>query len=206
MKKQEYIEKYGEESYKKMLQQRKEHYAKHKDEINEKRREFYGTHKDLFRESNKIYWYKNAEKLKDYKRKRYKENRDAVLAKQKKYDNTQNGRSKKMANAYKYEDRNNNRGECTITFEWIIDNIFTSKCIYCGDDNWQHLGADRIDNDKPHTESNVVCSCGICNCERQCKHMSVDEFIEYRKTHPRDIRESAIYGSVVENGVIKKIL
>ena len=72
-----------------------------------------------------------------------------------------------------------------ITPQWIEENLFSdgSKCIYCGDNNWKHLGADRIDNTKPHTPDNVVCSCAICNYERQ-NRFTVEEFIKYRKEHP----------------------
>lgn len=88
-----------------------------------------------------------------------------------------------------------------------MENIFTSKCIYCGDDNWEHLGCDRKDNSKPHTSDNIVCACGICNAERSDNY-TVEEFIQYRKLHPRsiDIPKQPILnekGAIVKREVYK---
>jgi hypothetical protein len=100
--------------------------------------------------------------------------------------NTKEGRAYDLAKRYraldaeKGFDTSNN-----ITAQWIIDNIFTQKCIYCGDADWKHLGADRIDNSKPHTPDNVVCACGICNGQRKDSY-SMEDFIGYRELHPRD--------------------
>src|SRR5690606_33775894 len=70
-----------------------------------------------------------------------------------------------------------------VTYIWIMENIFTSSCVYCGDSDWEHLGCDRIDNSKPHTPENCVCACGICNIERSDR-CTVEEFKQYRETHP----------------------
>ena len=93
---------------------------------------------------------------------------------------------------YRYKNIDKNRGFDTtnnITGSWLYEKFCNSSCIYCGDSDWRHLGADRIDNNKPHTPDNVVCSCGICNAERAHRY-TVEEFIEYRKTHPRNIEQS----------------
>ena len=89
----------------------------------------------------------------------------------------------------------------------MIENIFKSSCVYCGDTNWEHLGCDRINNNLPHTTDNVICACGLCNVERQFNRMSVEEFIEYRKTHPRDTKFELPQQVVEINGkkVIKKV-
>lgn len=81
-------------------------------------------------------------------------------------NNTLMGRAMKLINNYKRKDKLQGRGVCTLTPQWIVNNIFSSKCIYCGCSDWKQLGCDRIDNTKPHTEDNVVCSCWNCNNER----------------------------------------
>lgn len=92
----------------------------------------------------------------------------------KKYRQTKGGRALTLIHGYKVSDEKHNRGECTLTKEWVIDNIFSSKCYYCGETDWTKLGCDRIDNDKPHTPDNVVCCCTNCNNERQ--KMPFEEF------------------------------
>ena len=99
-----------------------------------------------------------------------------------------NGRSSILSSAYKSYDKNKGFDVSNnITKDWIVENIFNGqKCVYCGDDDWTHLGADRIDNTKPHTPDNVVCACGLCNIERNERY-TVEEFKEYRKLHPRSL-------------------
>ena len=106
--------------------------------------------------------------------------REQILASMKKWHSTKEGRANNLANAYKQLDRNARRGESTITPQWIIDNIFTSKCYWCGEDDWKLLGCDRIDNTKPHTEDNVVCCCVNCNIERGRR--SFDWFTKYQRS------------------------
>lgn len=86
-----------------------------------------------------------------------------------KYRLTKNGRALSLLHGYKKSDKEHNRGECTLTKEWIIENIFTSKCKYCGETDWLKLGCDRIDNEKPHTPENVVPCCSECNTKRGSK-------------------------------------
>ena len=179
LSKKDYIAKYGEAAWEvervKRSAYQAQYYQKNKERKLKNQGEYRGTNK--FREWRREY---------DAKRRR-----------------TKKGRAHQLISTYVYADREKGYGDCTITEDWIISNIFNSSCIYCGDSDWKHLGADRIDNSKPHTPENCVCSCGICNCERGDR-CTVEEFIEYRKTHPIG-KESAIFGNVVENGVIRKI-
>lgn len=192
------------ERYKRKAEQIKErerkYYAKNKDIIRSKFKEQYWSDEDFRKKCNeaskkykrenkehfKAYREVNKEHISDYCKQYRKEHIENFREYDKKRVSTEKGRAKNILGIYRKSDNTNNRGECTISRDWIVENIFTSKCIYCGDSNWRHLGCDRIDNDKPHTPENVVCACGICNCERQCRKMSVEEFVEYRKTHPRD--------------------
>lgn len=92
-----------------------------------------------------------------------------------------------------------------ITSKWIVENIFSGqKCVYCGDQDWTHLGCDRIDNTKPHTPDNVVCSCGLCNIERGDNY-TVEDFKQYRSLHPRacDIPKAPAI-QLSETGALKK--
>lgn len=80
--------------------------------------------------------------------------------------NTREGRAYNLCKNYEQFDQKANRGQSTITPQFILDNIFTSRCVWCGETDWKLLGCDRIDNDLPHTPTNVVCSCKNCNLER----------------------------------------
>lgn len=196
LSKERYIEKYGEEAWaiesnrRKLLKKKNNH-------------KYYEKNKDKLKESNDN-WRKTHP---DYDKNRYENNKEYHLKRHQEYKQTQDGKAICLIANYRYSDNLYGRGDCTLTKEWIIDNMFNSKCVYCGDDNWNHLGADRIDNSIPHTPENVVCSCGICNCERQCKNMSMEEFIEYRKTNPRDVDFKPPQEIVEINGkkVIKKV-
>lgn len=130
----------------------------------------------------KEYYEKNREKHLDYNKKRYEGKKEIILEENKKYAEihkdelkkyhtdysknyrkTKKGRALYLANGYKQSDIIKNRGECTITPEWIMENIFTQSCYYCGETDWRKLGCDRKDNSLPHTPDNVVCSCWKCN-------------------------------------------
>lgn len=92
-------------------------------------------------------------------------------------------RAHNLARNYKKDDEKDGRGESTLTTGWIKKNIFSGqKCVYCGEEDWHKLGCDRIDNTKPHTPDNVVCSCSKCNIERGS--MSYEEFKEKKGITP----------------------
>lgn len=86
-----------------------------------------------------------------------------------KYNQTPMGRAVNLVNAYKQLDTKHNRGDCTLTGKWVVENIFSKPCHYCGESDWTKLGCDRIDNSKPHTEDNVVPCCFECNRNRGLK-------------------------------------
>lgn len=222
MKKAEYIEKYGEDAYKKYLAYLKEYRETHKDEMSTRKKEWYKLNKDHCKEKSKNRYEDNKDELKEYYKNRreeinrirrtwYSNNKDRVQNQNRKWrdGNKEKVRAINLIKNYQIEDMRNNRGDCDLTSEWIINNVFLEqRCIYCGDSNWRHLGCDRIDNSKAHTTDNVVCSCGLCNVERQWKRMSVDEFVEYRRAHPRDNKPNKLQEIVEINGkkVIRKSL
>jgi len=189
----------------------KEYYQKNKDRIKAQSIEYYKEHnteekRALKREYAKEYYSKNKDNITVRHKEYWKENgykyRCRIRAK------TPYNRAQILAASYNRSDIS--RGfdvSNNIDGKWIEEQVFASKCIYCGDDNWKHLGCDRIDNSKPHTPDNVVCSCGICNVERNDRY-SVEEFIEYRKTHPRDKKFELPQHVIEINGkrVIRKVL
>lgn len=120
-------------------------------------------------------WVKrNPEKAKESKRRYYQNN----IEHYKEYRSTQKGRAIYLLSRYRRSDKEKNRGECTLTVEWIIENIFSKPCHYCGESDWHNIGCDRIDNSLPHTPENVVPCCTDCNKERNQK--SYEEFLKQK--------------------------
>lgn len=218
--KAQYIEKFGEEAWRnKMLHDRiyKDKYRK-SPKGKEKKKEYYqhliisdpDFNKKRYQKTiednpchNQERYLRQLELHDNYLKGHYDKYKTVNKNKNKELYLTKNGRSNSLYRKYKSSDKRKNLDTSNnVASEWIIENIFTSKCIYCGDSDWQHLGCDRIDNDKPHTPDNVVCACGICNCER-ADRFSVEEFIEYRKLHPRacDIQKTP---SLNEQGCLVK--
>ena len=73
-------------------------------------------------------------------------------------------KASKMISAYKHRDLYHQLPVCDIDVDWMINNILTKPCIYCGDT--KRIGCDRIHNDGGHTKDNVVPCCYDCNCAR----------------------------------------
>lgn len=124
----------------------------------------------LNRARNKRYVQKHKSKLKLY----YQEHKEEIDEWRKQWRKTPMGRACRLASCYKRSDEKYNRGECTINGKWIVENIFSKPCHYCGETDWRKIGCDRIDNDLPHTPDNVVPCCKACNDKRQKK--IYDEF------------------------------
>ena len=122
MTKSEFIEKNGIEAYERLLAYNRKSYQNRKDVWRQTRRKYYENHKEYFDTHNK------------------------------EYRNSVEGRARMLLHSYRQRDKRDNLGECTLTFEWLMENIFNGqKCVYCGETNPMQLGCDRIDNDKPHT-------------------------------------------------------
>lgn len=176
-----------EEKKKKKAEYDKEYRAKNKEKIALKKKEYYLAHKEEKRLYDIEYRKENAETRKKTKAIWNKKHKKEMSSYNKSYYSTLKGLSKRRRNHYLWEDKyyGFDTGE-TVTAEWIEKNILTNnKCYYCGDSTPSHLGCDRIDNNKGHSIDNIVCSCPICNWERQIEKLTIEEFVEYRKTHPR---------------------
>lgn len=114
------------------------------------------------KESIKKYNDSHKEEHKQY----YLEHKEEILAKRKAYYLSKEGKLKKMVQAYKQQDKEANRGESTLNYEQLLS-LIEQGCHWCGEKDWTKLGADRIDNTKPHTIDNCVCSCLHCNAGRE---------------------------------------
>lgn len=82
---------------------------------------------------------------------------------QKQYRQTPMWRASYLVSAYKYNDKKYNRGECTLTAKWVLDNILMQPCKHCKKEGWKVIGCNRLDNSKPHTMDNVEPCCEECN-------------------------------------------
>lgn len=129
------------------------------------------------------YLTKERERRIQWQRDYNEKHREEINKRQRHYDpqyySTKRGRAAYLVSGYRCMDKNRGLGETTLTQKWIMENIFTSKCVYCGNDDWKELGCDRIDNTKPHTPDNVVCSCFNCNNQRS-NRWSVEEFVKIK--------------------------
>lgn len=63
----------------------------------------------------------------------------------------------------KFERYRKKDGGIDFTRQEFYDLIKNSSCYYCGSDDTETLGLDRIDNDKGHNKDNVVVACELCN-------------------------------------------
>lgn len=126
----------------------------------------YRDNKDEILEQQKQYYQENRETIAEQQKQYRQEHKDERAEWQKQYRQTPIGRAFYLVSAYKQKDNIYNRGECTITPQWVVNNIFTQPCHWCGETDWTKLGCDRIDNSKPHTPDNVLPCCEECNTKR----------------------------------------
>ena len=116
------------------------------------------------KESRRRSYHRNKEKAAEY----YQKNKEKAAERHAEYRSTKYGRAQNLLGGYRREDKKYNRGECTLTADWIVDNIFSGQvCHYCGESDWAKLGCDRIDNSKPHTPENCVPCCHACNNKKK---------------------------------------
>ena len=159
----------------KVLEQRKQYYQDNKEKILEQQKEYKKQYYETNKEKIAEYYQENKEKRTECMRQWYEVNREKVLEQRKQYYQTPIGRASMLVNGHNREDKKYNRGECSLTALWIRNYIFPQKCVYCGEDDWRKLGCDRKDNSLPHSPSNVVPCCVVCNKKRQKKPF--EEFV-----------------------------
>lgn len=136
-------------------------------------KECFNEYQKQYRQENKEYFNEYYQKNKEYFKEHFSERYKTVYK-------TPIGRAVYLVNRHKQSDKESNKGECTLTAKWIVDNIFSGqKCIFCGESDWHKLGCDRIDNSKPHTPDNVNPCCEECNKKRGT--MDFEEFYKVIK-------------------------
>ena len=87
-------------------------------------------------------------------------------------------KASKMISSYKASDKRKGYELCDITTDWMIENIITKPCLYCGDT--KRVGCDRIDNHRGHTMDNVIPCCYECNIAKG-NNFTVEEMLEIGK-------------------------
>ncbi len=151
-------------------------YLKHRDEILEKRHKNYQENKEKI----KAYREENKEKIAEIQKKWKNKNKEHVAEYNAQYYSefsiTPRGRAFNLVGSYRSEDKKHGRGECTLTADWIVENIFTKPCHYCGETEWTKIGCDRIDNSLPHTPENVVPCC--CDCNKKRRRKTYEDFMK----------------------------
>lgn len=93
----------------------------------------------------------------------YQKNKEKIVEQKAEYQSTPKGRAVNLVGTYRRADKDANRGECTITAEWIVEHIFTQPCAHCGKAGWKIIGCNRLDDSLPHTPDNVEPCCWECN-------------------------------------------
>lgn len=133
------------------------------------------------KEQNRQYYREHLDEVKEYKKKYYSDNAEVKKDYVNKKRGTKEGRAYNILNSYNERDKKSGFDiSNNVTVMWIIENVFSGQqCVYCGETDWRKLGCERIDNDKPHTPENCVCSCRYCNKERGRKY-SFEEFKELK--------------------------
>lgn len=139
-------------------------------------KKWYWSHKEFKNERWKEWYDENKEKRSEYNKKWREEHKEYDKERRKDYAKTPIGRASSLANKYKGEDKKHNRGECTLTKEWIMKNIFSKPCVHCGKEGWNVIGCNRLDNSKPHTEDNVEPCCEECNKKMWFKEMGKEVY------------------------------
>ena len=150
------------------LKRSKQYNLEHKEDIAEYQKQYYADHKEEMLEHQKQYNADHKEEIRGKARQTYLLNRENILTKNRNRMNevrkTQIGRAKHQIDGYKSMDKNRGFGNA-IDFDaqWIVENIYTKPCVYCGETDWHKLGCNRLDNSKPHTKDNVESCCKRCN-------------------------------------------
>lgn len=109
------------------------------------------------------YYQNNKENIAAQKAEWYQANKEKIAKQKIEYRSTPKGRANGLLKDYKKADKKYNRGECTLTADWIVEHIFTQPCAHCGKTEWRELGCNRLNNSLPHTPDNVEPCCTECN-------------------------------------------
>ena len=113
------------------------------------------------REYTKTYYLSHKDEVKDYNHQYWEKHKDE---KKEEYQNNPLIRARAQVHRYRNMDLRKGLGDVMdFDAEWMVNNIYTCKCPYCGETDWHKLGCNRLDNNKPHIKSNVEPCCYDCN-------------------------------------------
>ena len=165
--------------------------ASNRERLTAKAAEWYKANKEQLAVKRTEYYQANKEQLLAKAAEWYQVNKGKIAE----YHKTPKGRASDLAKNYKQDDKNKGFNVSkNISTDYILKHIFTQPCYYCGNPNWQDMGADRIDNSKPHTPDNVLPCCFKCNCVRS-DNFTVEEFKsfvdEQKQLYPNDFKFEA---------------
>lgn len=121
------------------------------------------NNKEKFAEYDAKWRQNNKEKIAKRNAEYRQNNKEKITEYNAKYRLTPKGRAVNLVGTYKQEDKKYNRGECTLTADWIVEHIFNQPCAHCGKTGWKTIGCNRLDNSLPHTPDNVEPCCAECN-------------------------------------------
>lgn len=139
-------------------------YQEKRDKILAQSAERYKQNRDKILAQGAERYKQNKEKIIARQTEYQKNNKDKIREQKAEYHSTPKGRAISLVAAYRKADKKYNRGECTLTPEWVVDNVFSGQvCHYCGETDWIKLGVDRKDSSLPHTPENCVPCCKACN-------------------------------------------
>ena len=96
--------------------QRNQYYQEHKDYF----KQYYQDNRETMLNQQKQYYQEHKADVAAYQRHHYEDNRTTIREQQKEYKTTPFGRAVNIVNAYRQNDVKYNRGECTITPEWMM--------------------------------------------------------------------------------------
>lgn len=145
-------------------------------------------------------WRKNnSNHIKEYNEKHRQKNKEYHKNYEQKRISTPLGRAKSLIRAYKSSDKKKGYGECTLTPEQLIG-LWNKGCVYCGETDWHKLGADRLDNKKPHALENCVCSCWKCNDTKQRKAIK-QPVMQYTKDGQFVAEYESAYDAYKQTGI-----
>ena len=115
-------------------------------------------------------------------------------------------RANNLVSNYRFKDRKLNFGETDLTVDDFIE-LCSNGCCYCGETDWKVLGLDRIDNTKPHTKENCVCSCWECNNKKgRIEHSKpILQFTKYGQfiAEYDSIKNASIINGIQESDICK---